>query len=68
MKKTYITPKANVEIVATEGCLLEGSLLINNVENNDDAWVKADRSAGRSRGERSDYDNWNNVWNDIVNP
>ena len=63
MKKTYITPEVYIVTVATQGCLLEGSLHINNIESGTDAWVKGDRSAGRGdRGGRSDYNVWNEDW------
>ena len=63
MKKTYIIPEVYIVTVATQGCLLEGSLHINNTESDYDAFVKGDRGAGRgSRSERSDYNVWKDDW------
>jgi hypothetical protein len=67
MKKKYIIPTLQPREIQTEHLIAES--LIEHTEGSDGGvLVKEDRSAGRSRGERSDYDKWNNVWNDIVNP
>ena len=67
MKKKYIIPTLQPREIQTEHLIAES---LNKYASGSDrsVLVKEDRSASRSRGERSDYDNWNNVWNDIVNP